>query len=313
MLGDTANMDFTTIPYWGDDEILENNWSGKRGKALPSILAALAQDPDTGIICYGDTTVRHSNQSDTVLTFLDFYYADTQPNDSLKYLIFDSKFTTYQHLDKINKRSVNFITIRQRSKVLVRHIETIDAKEWKKIDIEKAKGTRSLLAFEETTTLKDYEGLVRQVFIKNPNKHKPAILITNDFDIPLAKLVRKYSRRWLVETEISEQIDFFHLNRNSSGIVIKVDFDLTMTILAHNLLRLFCRELEAYSACNAETLYDKFISAPGDVVIKDNTVAVSLKKRKELPSLMENLQNVEKLPIPWLQNFQMHFSIGSST
>ena len=29
------------------------------------------------------------------------------------------------------------------------------------------------------------------------------------------------------------------VNRNSSGIVVKVDFDLVMTLLAHNLYRLF--------------------------------------------------------------------------
>ena len=39
LLGDTSNLDFTTIPYWGNDEHLENNWSGKRTKALPSMLA----------------------------------------------------------------------------------------------------------------------------------------------------------------------------------------------------------------------------------------------------------------------------------
>jgi len=63
LLSDTSNIDFTTIPYWGDDDNLENNWSGKRTKALSSMLSVLAQDPDSGIICYGDTTVRHSNQA----------------------------------------------------------------------------------------------------------------------------------------------------------------------------------------------------------------------------------------------------------
>jgi hypothetical protein len=46
-LSDTANLDFTTIPYWGDDSHLVNNWSGTRHKALASILAVLAHDPDT--------------------------------------------------------------------------------------------------------------------------------------------------------------------------------------------------------------------------------------------------------------------------
>jgi hypothetical protein len=54
LISDTANLDFTTIPYWGDAEHLENHWSGKRGKALPGILAVLAQDSDSGIVDYGE-------------------------------------------------------------------------------------------------------------------------------------------------------------------------------------------------------------------------------------------------------------------
>ncbi|MEI6436847.1 MAG: hypothetical protein WCP32_18640, partial [Bacteroidota bacterium] len=93
ILGDTVNLDFTTVPYWGDSSHLENNWSGKRGKALPSMLALLAQDPDSGIIDYGQTNVRHKNESAVVLEFLDFYKTGATDGQLLNYLIFDSKFT----------------------------------------------------------------------------------------------------------------------------------------------------------------------------------------------------------------------------
>jgi hypothetical protein len=73
LLSDTCNLDFSTIPYWGDDKHLENNWSGKRNKALSSMLAVLAQDPENGIIDYGNTDVMHKNQSRVVLEYLDFY------------------------------------------------------------------------------------------------------------------------------------------------------------------------------------------------------------------------------------------------
>ena len=88
LLSDTANLDFVSIPYWGDDSHLENNWSGTRHRALSSILAVIAQDPDTGLITYGDTTVRHNNESDVVVEFLDFYRSSG--SDNLKYLVFDT-------------------------------------------------------------------------------------------------------------------------------------------------------------------------------------------------------------------------------
>ena len=70
---------------------------------------------------------------------------------------------------------------------------------------------------------------IKQISIKGHGKIKSAIIITNDFDIKIEDIVRKYARRWIVEKENSEQIAFFHLNNVSSSMVIKVDFDLTMT------------------------------------------------------------------------------------
>lgn len=172
-----------------------------------------------------DTTIRHRNEKDVILEFLDFYRGNDKSSSDLKYLVFDSKFTTYQNLNRLNKQGVKFVTIQRRSKKLQQQIASISPSSWKDIRIIRANGKgRKLSVFEKTSSLSDYEGVIRQVFISGNGKIKPAIIITNDFSIPLADLIRKYSRRWLVEKDISEQIHFFHLNRNASGIVVKVDF-----------------------------------------------------------------------------------------
>jgi hypothetical protein len=49
-----------------------------------------------------------------------------------------------------------------------------------------------------------------------------------------------------VEKSISELIGFFHLNQVSTSMVIKVDLDLAMSILASNLYRLFAVDFERY-------------------------------------------------------------------
>lgn len=58
--------------------------------------------------------------------------------------------------------------------------------------------------------------------------------------------MKKYARRWLVEQEIAEQVAFFNLNNPSSSIVVKVDFDLSIPLLAHNLYRLLAKELPGF-------------------------------------------------------------------
>jgi len=312
LLSDTMNLDFTAIPYWGDDDPYENNWSGKRSKAIASIQAVLAQDPDSGLICYGDTTVRHYDESDAVLQFIDFYNKDSKSD--LKYLVFDSKFTTYENLCRINKRGYKFITIQRRSKKLEEKISAICESNWKDIRVARANGKgRIVTVYETKTQLPKYKGDIRQVFIISDGRVKPAILITNDFDISLDDLIRKYSKRWLIEKDISEQIHFFHLNRNSSGIVVKVDFDLVMTILAHNLYRLFSEFIDGYNHCEAKTIFNKFISNAGEINITKNDIIVSLKKKRTMPLVLEQFGMYEPRIYPWLHNKSLLVNAATST
>jgi hypothetical protein len=278
LLGDTFNLDFVTVPYWGDDAHLENNWSGKRGKSLASMLCVLAQDPDSGIIDYGDFDVLHSNEHLVVLEFLDFYQQDNPQGDELKYLVFDSKFTNYQNLKKLDNNGIKFVTIRRRGKNLVEQINNIPPANWKKIRVMTADGTgRSLKVYDQKLWLPGYDDTIRQIAITGHGKIKPALVITNEFDLNLETMIRKYSRRWLVEKTIAEQTEFFHLNNISSSMVIKVDFDLTMTILAHNLYRLFAMDLNRCSHFTDIRLYEKFIVNSGEITITDDKIEVKMK------------------------------------
>lgn len=195
ILDDTANLDFTTIPYWGDSDHLENNWSGKRGKALASMLAVLAQAPHSGIIDYGHADVKHSNESAVVLEFLDFYKSGINQEQLLKYLVFDSKFTNYENLNELNINEIKFITIRRRGKNIVGQIDAQPASKWKIIRVYAAGNKkRTLKVYEEQVFLKGYTGAIRQVVITGNGKIKPAIIITNDFELTLENIVRKYAQ-----------------------------------------------------------------------------------------------------------------------
>ncbi len=126
------------------------------------------------------------------------------------------------------------------------------------------------------------------------------MIITNDLELSQADIVRKYARRWLVEKTISEQAHFFHLNKISSSMVIKVDFDLTMTILAYNLYRLLAKELPRYTHQTAEKLYEKFISNSGKVEINENEIKILLKKKRHLPAILGLMKDFAPCKIGWL-------------
>jgi hypothetical protein len=323
LLGDTANLGFTTIPYWGDDGHLEQNWSGKRRKALSSMLAILAHDPDSGILDYGGTNVMHKGESKVVLEYVDFYRGDRQGQDALKFLVFDSKFTNYENLGQLHRRGIRVVTIRRRGKKMLERLHAIPQKERKKIRVECAgHKTRTLSVYEEHVVLPGYNlpdtksaelETVRQLAITGHGKLKPALVITNDVELSQEELVRKYSRRWLVEKSISEQIEFFHLNRVSSSMVIKVDFDLTMSILAHNLYRIYARELERYEHCSDIRLYEKFIRNSGTVTLSEKSITVSLKKKRHLPTLLAAMEQFAEHTYEFLNGKRLIFKGATNT
>lgn len=320
LLSDTSNLDFTTIPYWGDDSHLENNWSGKRNKALSSMLAVLAQDPDSGIIDYGDADIRHKNESAVVLEYLDFYRQTASGNQNLKYLVFDSKFTNYQNLSRLDDERIKFITIRRRGKKITEEIHNIPGAKWKRIRVESSGlKKRTIRVYDDTITLPGYKDKqskakpIRQVAITGHGKIKPALIITNDFALNSEALVRKYARRWLVEKCISEQVDFFHLNRVSSSMVIKVDFDLVMTILAHNIYRLFALDLERYAHLSDEKIYEKFVAIQGKISVNAKEIIVDMKKRRDLPLILETMNNYKNLSYDFFKGRTMKFTGATST
>jgi hypothetical protein len=213
------NLDFKAIPHWGDASVLEKNWCGARSKAIKSILALIAQSPASGYLSYTDAEIKHRDQNDAVLEFVDFWKEGH--GQSPKMLILDSKMTTYNNLSRLNEDGIKFITLRRRGKRLTQ-LSDIDESQWQKVSLERAHHQiRTVKVVDHRIALRGYEGEVREIILTDHGRARPAFLITNDFDLDVKEILKRYSRRWLVEQEIAEQVDFFHLNQPSSSLVIK--------------------------------------------------------------------------------------------
>ena len=90
-------------------------------------------------------------------------------------------------------------------------------------------------------------------------------------------------------------------------MVIKVDFDLTMSIVTHNLFRLISLDLERYSHVSDQTLYDKFLDNSADIEIENKKIKVHLKKKRNLPVILQAMQNYKSIKYKWLDNLNMEF------
>ena len=94
-------------------------------------------------------------------------------------------------------------------------------------------------------------------------------------------------------------------------MVIKVDFDLTMSILAYNLYRLFARKTEKYSTFTAQKIFDKLISNSGTVKMNQKNIEIIMKKKRTMPVLLDMLSEYESQTYPWLHQKQLRFQGAS--
>jgi hypothetical protein len=307
------NLDFTAIPHWGEASVLENNWKGSQHQSLKSVLAFLAQDPDSGILAYGNAEVKHCDQNDEVLTFVDFW-KETHRDQPLKCLIFDARLTTYENLSRLNRDGIKFITLRRRGKNLVENASQLPADQWHTVSIDHPKRKyQKPRVHDAKISLSGYKGLVRQLIITNIGREQPVFLITNDFEAETKVLVTKYAHRWLVEKNINECIDFFHLNLLSSSIVVKVDFDLTMTILASTLYRLLACELRGFETLTAKRLFQNFVDNGAELEITKKQIKIHLQKKAHNPILFEAKTFQQSWDIPWLGDIPLHFERQNTT
>ena len=68
------------------------------------------------------------------------------------------------------------------------------------------------------------------------------------------------------------------------------------------LYRLLALELERYSNLSIQSLYDKFVLNGADIIINENTITVQLKKKRNLPLILEVMQKFSRQKYLWLIN-----------
>jgi hypothetical protein len=280
--GPVVNLDFHTIPHFGDESVLEKHWAGARNKTMKGALTLFAQDAESKLMLYSTTDIRRAEADDQVLEFLSYWRKVRRGVDPT--FIFDSRFTTYPKLSQLNAADVKFITLRRRGEQLLRGVDQLEG--WKRIHIphEKRKFPNPLV-HESTIQLRGYDGELRQVIVRGNGHEKPAFLISNDVDADVASLVGQYARRWRVENGIAEAVKFFHLNAMSSPILTKVHFDVALTMLADTLYTMLARKLRGFEDCDAPKLHRHFVHGKGTVSVTGSQVTVAFPRRAHNPIL----------------------------
>ena len=308
--GRSFDLDFHTIPFHGEDALIEKHYVSKRSRRQKGILAFLAQDAETRVFCYANGELRKDQQNDEVLHFVRFWKKRTgrYPEE----LIFDSKLTTYAKLNELNRLGIQFITLRRHSPGLVREIDQMPQSAWRQIELKGvSRQYTTPRILDRRITLSDYDGPVRQVIVTDLGHEEPTILLTNQLTRTASKLVGRYAQRMIIENSIADGIDFFHMDALSSAVAMKVNCDLQLTLMASSLYRLLAGRIgRGYERTESRHLFRDFVDAMAEVEVKESSIVVRYQKRAHNPLLIAAGFDTTDVAIPWLGRKRLQLVFG---
>jgi len=296
------NLDFHTIPHFGEESVLQKHWAGARNKVMKGALTLFAQDAASKLILYTASDIKKQEADDQVLDFFSFW--QKMQRGVSPTFVFDSKFTSYPNLSALTQLGIKFITLRRRGKKLIESIDNLGP--WQRVHIPHAKRKYPKpLVHESMVQMKNYSGQLRQLIIRGNGRERPTFLISNDLETPVEMLVGNYSRRWRVENVISEAVKFFNLNMLSSPILIKVHFDVVMTMIADTLYSMLAKKLRGFEDCDAPKIYRDFVRGKGKITVDGQKIIVTYPKRAHNPILRSVPWHRVPRSISWLDGAEL--------
>lgn len=308
--GVSFNLDFHTIPFHGEDALLEKHDISKRSRRQKGLLAFIAQEEENQVFCYTNADLRKNAQHDEVLRFVEFWREKT--GQVPEELIFDSRLTTYANLDKLNEMNMKFMTLRRRTKKLLNALHELPLSPWRRIERENiARAYKTPRIYDQEIALKGYAKPIRQIAIKDLGHEEPTILLTNHLATSPVKLIGRYAKRMLVENGIADAIEFFHMDALSSAVAMKVNCDLLLTMMASSLYRLLGASIgRGYETARSNHIFRDFVDATATIDLTEKEVMVTFQKRAHNPLLLAAGFDKECLPIPWLANRTLRLVFG---
>jgi hypothetical protein len=291
--GESFNLDFHSVPFYGEDPLIERHYVSARSRSQPSVLVFLAQDAGSHVFCYSNADLRKGEEAEEIFQFIAFWKRAHGKLPS--HLVFDSKLTTHEGLARLDAMNIPFITLRRRSPKLLKEIVLLPRSAWRTVELDvPTRKYRTPRVYEQTISLAGRS--LRQLFVQDLGHEEPTILLTNQRHTPVKALLTRYAQRMLIE------------NALSSAVGLKVDFDMAMLVLASGLYRLIAQRMRGYADAQARQIFRDLIDMPADVTVSEKEVEVSFHRRAHLPILLASDLMGKRIAVPWWDGLSLRLT-----
>ena len=294
--GASLNLDFHSVPYFGEHPLVESHYLAKRSRRQPSILVFLAQDADAQVFCYANADIRKGEEADEIFRFIDFW--KRQHGKAPQHLVFNSKLTTYAGLDRLDAAGITFITLRRRSPKLLAEVADLPASAWRTVELDVPHRKYRTPRFYEQKA-RPLQRAYRQFFITDLGHDEPTILLTND-----AALDRQESHHPLRQAHAHRECARRRgalLPHRRAVLIGRLQGRLRHGAARARigLYRLMARRMRGYDDAQARQIFRDLIDMPADVAITENEITVRFHRRAHLPIVLASGLFDKPVKVPW--------------
>jgi hypothetical protein len=293
--GESFNLDFHSIPYYGEHPLVQCHFVAMRSRRQKSVLTFLAQDIDGRAFCYSNADLRKGDESEEIFKFIAFW--KRVHGELPRHLVFDSKLTTLANLARLDKMGITFMTLRGRSPALKKEVALLPASAFREVELDvPTRKYRFPKVYEQAVRIAERN--FRQMFIKDLGHEQSTILLTNDSK-SAKNVITRYAKRMLIENALSDAVRFFHMNALSSSVGIKVDFDMALLVIASGLYRQVAKKMRGYADAQAGHIFRDLINMPATVTVDASEVTVRFHRRAHLPIIIDSGMLDSPVKVPW--------------
>jgi hypothetical protein len=291
------DLDFHAIMHWGRDPALEKHYVPTRSQRARSVLTFFAQDTGTHNLVYANADLSKATQAREVIAFCDHWKAVTGKDPAM--LIMDQKVTTQEVLGELHERGVKFLTLRMRSRPLMKHISSLAGNDFTTITLDRPGPHNKPKVHEDpAVTLTSYPGTVRQLIVTGLGREQPTVIITNDITTSTRAVITQYARRMTIEQRLAEIIRAFCADALSSTVNLNVDLDIVLAVLAQALTAALRARLPGYATVTPDTIQRRFLETPGQIITTPDAITVRLERRAFSP-VLRSADLPPATPVPW--------------
>ena len=293
----TPVVDIYFSPQFYEQEV--NRGSEKSKGRIPDYISVLVIERSSGMQVFSNSEDEFESRSDAICGFTDTLNQHGETDEYI--LVFTRRGIYYKELDNLNKNGSTFLTFRAFSAAEVAKAKS--SKRGKDLTIiDNAGKHRSVTVYDESTTLNNYEGKIRQIIITGHRDGKATLLISNDFKRSTSEIIDIFAKRWLpVEDTRPKTANFFNINEPEKYL------EKILNQVQHNFFSYLVTYLPELKNCGTKKATQELTKTNVKVSIKAGMISV-LVENTDLRQRLSAIPGLYEITeIPWMKGMSVQF------